>query len=106
MFVPDELYDLLEHIQSQLPSEMHKKYEEAADRALQHHSQHHGFEWWEHEGEVVVVPFFGVLIGLIVGVVLMYLFDPDHGEARRAQLLEQVNARMSEMSESHEKASD
>lgn len=82
-----ELYDLLESVQGHLPSPMHKVYEQAVDRAMRRHSRS-GRGWWRREQrqEEVSVSVFALVIGLIGGAALMYLFDPERGERRRALL--------------------
>ena len=42
----------------------------------------------EEEG---ILAIFVLIVGLLGGAALMYLFDPDRGEQRRASLLGQVN---------------
>ena len=88
MNLENELYELLETAQSHMPPEMHKAYEQAVDKAMRQHS-HRGYGWWHHDWDeeaVVHVPFFALAIGFLGGVALMWLFDPERGERRRAML--------------------
>ena len=43
-----------------------------------------------------------LLSGLSIGALLMYLFDPDRGRARRAQLSDQLTSKVTHMEEAVE----
>jgi hypothetical protein len=82
---------------------MHKVYEQAVDRAMNRHSRS-GRGWWRREQrqEEVSVSIFALIIGLIGGAALMYLFDPERGARRRALLQIQVEDALSGVSSSIE----
>src|SRR5664279_6346379 len=104
MPVRHEIHELLEDIQKELPGHTHGAYEKAVNRAMrhprhQHHDEHHhgrpmgwamleqmlfpGHHRHEQEEEGALALFM-LIVGLIGGAALMYLFDPERGEARRA----------------------
>ncbi|HVU13403.1 MAG TPA: YtxH domain-containing protein [Phototrophicaceae bacterium] len=109
MDLEHELYSLLETAQSHMPKEMHKHYEEAVDRAMHEHS-HNGYGWWhhdwEHEGAMNAggFPLMALLFAVGVGAALMYLFDPERGEQRRAVLMGDVRKVEHEAEEVGERA--
>jgi len=109
-----EIMDFIENIRAEMPERLHHFYEEAVDRALEE-QQRRGREFahqiikrnpmirkeWnrqkEEEGILAIVV---LIIGFLGGAALMYLFDPDRGEQRRASLLGQVNHAADQVSES------
>src|SRR5215218_993456 len=109
-----EIMDFIENIRAEMPARLHHFYEEAVDRALEE-QQRRGREFahqiirrnpmirkeWnrqkEEEGILAIVV---LIIGFLGGAALMYLFDPDRGEQRRASILGQVNRAADQASES------
>ena len=100
-----EIVDFIENIRSEMPARFHGFYEEAVDRALeQQHKRGREFakqiiksnpmmrsEWNRQKEEEGLLAIFVLVIGFLGGAALMYLFDPDRGEQRRASLFGQVN---------------
>jgi len=98
-----EINDLLENIRAELPTRVHSMFEEAVQRAsegqrqgrkrVEHELRH--ISPWErqrrhYQEQESVLTVFALLIGFISGVAVMYLFDPERGERRRAQLAGQA----------------
>jgi hyperosmotically inducible protein len=100
-----EIIDFIENIRAEIPGHLHGFYEEAVDRALeQQHKRGKEFarqiietnpmirsEWNHKNEEEGFLAIFVLVIGFLGGAALMYLFDPDRGDQRRASLLGQVN---------------
>lgn len=105
MAVQHEINDILETIRKELPRRTQRNYEDAVKRAMRHRdrgSRHiaRGLlrnnptlrrEWNRQQEEEGALAIFMLVIGLIGGAALMYLFDPDRGARRRAAF--QVEAR-------------
>ncbi len=100
-----EIVDFIENIRAEMPARLHGLYEEAVDRALEQQNKR-GKEFakqiiknspmirreFDHQKEEEgVLAIFVLIVGFLGGAALMYLFDPDRGEQRRASLLGQVN---------------
>ena len=100
-----EIVDFIENIRSELPPRLHAFYEEAVDRALEEqHRRGRDFahqiikrnpmirrEFEHQQQEEGILAIFVLFIGFLGGAALMYLFDPDRGEQRRASLLGQAH---------------
>jgi gas vesicle protein len=101
-----DINDLLENISKELPGRARDAYEQAVKKALQrrHHRGGRNFGWEmierglppmfqqrKQKQDEGLMPLFTLLIGFIGGAALMYLFDPDRGNRRRAMI--QVEAR-------------
>lgn len=98
MAVQHEINEILETIRKELPRRTQHNYEDAVKRALRHRdrsSRHiaRGLlrnnptlrrEWNRQQEEEGALAIFMLVIGLIGGAALMYLFDPDRGARRRA----------------------
>lgn len=114
-----EIADLLENIRTELPERVRDAYEEAVQRATKEgrkrgrHAarrmmQRNPFlrhEWERQQREEGALAFFMLLVGLIGGAALMYLFDPDRGEQRRAALRAQANQAAADLTNAVEQAS-
>lgn len=98
MAVQHEINEILETIRKELPHRAHEAYEEAVKRAMyQRDRRQRQFarrmlrhnpmlrrEWNRQQEEEGTLAIFMLIIGLIGGAALMYLFDPDRGARRRA----------------------
>jgi osmotically-inducible protein OsmY len=100
-----EIIDFIENIRAEIPAHLHGFYEEAVDRALeQQHKRGKEFarqiiehnpmirrEFDHQKEEEGLLAIFVLIIGFLGGAALMYLFDPERGEQRRASFMGQVN---------------
>jgi len=109
MAARQDINDLLENIRAELPSRAHTLFEEAVQRASEGQRQGRRrveYEYrqrspWErqrrhYQEQEGILAIFALVIGFIGGVAVMYLFDPERGERRRALLREQANQAISE----------
>jgi gas vesicle protein len=100
-----EIMDFIENIRGEMPARLHGFYEEAVDRALEQQNKR-GKDFarqiirrnpmirreFDHQKEEEgILAIFVLIVGLLGGAALMYLFDPDRGAQRRASILGQVN---------------
>jgi gas vesicle protein len=100
-----EIMDFIENIRGEMPARLHSIYEEAVDKALEQQNKR-GKDFarkiietnpmirreFDHQKEEEgILAIFVLIIGFLGGAALMYLFDPDRGEQRRASILGQVN---------------
>jgi hypothetical protein len=111
-----EIADLLENIRKELPERVHEMFGEAVHRATEQRDKRGRHiarqmmrrnpwlrEQRRHQQEQEgALAFFALIIGLIGGAALMYLFDPDRGAQRRAALREQANRAAAEFEKSFE----
>lgn len=111
-----DFYDFVDTVRDELPSRLHDVFNDAVDRAAQQgrHSRRsvaHSMlkrnpllrEEWEHQQQQEgLLAMFALVIGLIGGAALMYLFDPDRGERRRAMIRSQVDSAVSDVTTSLE----
>lgn len=98
MAVQHEINEILETIRKELPRRTQRNYEDAVKRAMRHRDRGsrsiaRGLlrsnptlrrEWNRQQEEEGALAIFMLVIGLIGGAALMYLFDPDRGARRRA----------------------
>ncbi len=113
--------DLIENIRDELPTRVHDAFNEAVERAAaggRHSSRKVAREMkqrdpWvraerqRHQREEGLVAVLMLIAGFIGGAVLMYLFDPERGERRRALIGAHVDDAVSDASDSLEgKAKD
>jgi osmotically-inducible protein OsmY len=98
MAVQHEINEILDTIRKELPRRVHSNYEDAVKRAMhQRDRRQHQFargmlrhnpmlrrEWNRQQEEEGALAIFMLIIGLIGGAALMYLFDPERGARRRA----------------------
>jgi gas vesicle protein len=114
-----EMADLLENIRKELPERVHELYEEAIHRAteqrqkrgrhvarrMMRHSPWLRAERQRQQQQEGALAFFALIVGLIGGAALMYLFDPERGAQRRASLREQANRAAADFEKSVEETS-
>src|SRR5215213_2822307 len=98
MAVQHEINEILETIRKELPHRAHDVYEDAVKKAMRqrnrrqrqfargmlHHNPMLRREWNRQQEEEGALAIFMLIIGLIGGAALMYLFDPERGARRRA----------------------
>lgn len=98
MAVHHEINEILEIIRKELPRRTQRNYEDAVKRAMRQRDRGsrsiaRGLlrnnptlrrEWNRQQEEEGALAIFMLVIGLIGGAALMYLFDPDRGARRRA----------------------
>lgn len=98
MAVHHEINEILEVIRKELPRRTQRNYEDAVKRAMRQRDRGsrsiaRGLlrnnptlrrEWNRQQEEEGALAIFMLVIGLIGGAALMYLFDPDRGARRRA----------------------
>lgn len=97
--------DVIDNIREELPTRLHDAFNDAVDRAAQQGRQrrrrvahrmleHNPWlreEWVHQQQQEGLLAIFALVVGLIGGAALMYLFDPDRGERRRAMIRSEVD---------------
>ncbi len=112
-----DLNDFIDNVRDELPSRVHSAFEEAVQRAeksqrrTRKQAQHSLWSVLENNlrpederREEGILPILTLVIGLIGGAALMYLFDPERGERRRALIRDQVSSAVNDASDSLEGA--
>jgi gas vesicle protein len=120
MAVQHDINEILETIRKELPSRAHDVYEEAVRKAMRQRNRrqkqfargmlrHNPMlrqEWNRQQEEEGALAIFMLVIGLIGGAALMYLFDPDRGARRRAAIQVEVRRATENASEAVEETVD